>query len=67
MYTVFGTPFLVYTVFGSLVGLWQETVEQDSGVYLLLYAHGYFLFHNQIHTSTDEDINADLELGWTTS
>jgi len=37
----------------------QQNLEQDSGVYLLLYAHGYFSFHNRIHTSTDEDIDVE--------
>jgi hypothetical protein len=35
----------------------QKSLEQDSGVYLLLYAHGYFSFHNRIHTSTDKVVN----------
>ena len=37
----------------------QQNLEQDSGVYLLLYAHGYFSFHNRLHTSTDEDLNVE--------
>ena len=40
----------------------QETLEQDSTIYLQLYVHGYFLFHNLIHTSTYEDVNAKFLL-----
>ena len=35
----------------------QQTLEQDSGVHSLLYAHVYVSFHGQIHTSVDDDIN----------
>ena len=39
----------------------QETLEQDSAVYLLIYTFEYFSFHNQIHTYTDEDVNVVLK------
>ena len=57
MYFVNTSFIFIYTK--SSFAVPQQNLEQDSGVYLLLYAHGYFSFHNRIHTSTDEDLNVE--------
>ena len=62
MYFIKRSFTLICTDFSSAVP--QGTLEQDSGVYLLLYAHGYFSFHNRIHTSTDKDVNVESLLSF---
>ena len=41
-----------------LLAVPRQTLEQDSGVYLLMYTHGYLSFHDRIHTSTDNNGNS---------